>query len=157
MSFFFYEFAFGSTGGSKWKSSMIIWIAFEFIFIIFFLWFCLCMVFKVFWKIARCFIIYSFLIFQLYFVPFNVSAEIKFEYKYLLHTLFIYYLFLYIFYCRFYLLGNISSDKYNGFRWKSQENLSFMSEKSLKSSKIEMFSWPPRSYSQQDLGSNVFS
>jgi hypothetical protein len=64
----------------------------------------------------------------------------------------------FIFYCRFYFLGNISSDKYNSFRWKSQENLSFMSEKSLKSSKIEIFSWPPRPYGQlQGLGSNVFS
>jgi hypothetical protein len=63
-----------------------------------------------------------------------------------------------IFYCRFYSLGNISSDKYNGFIWKSQENLSSMSEKSLKSSKIEMYSWSPRSYGQfQGLGSNVFS
>jgi hypothetical protein len=63
-----------------------------------------------------------------------------------------------IFYCRFYFLGNISSDKYNGSRWKSQENLSSMIEKSLKSSKIEMYSWPLRSYGQlQGLGSNVFS
>jgi hypothetical protein len=63
-----------------------------------------------------------------------------------------------IFYCRFNFSGNISSDKYNGFRWKSQENISSMSEKSLKSSKIEMYSWPPRSYGQlQGLGSNVFS
>jgi hypothetical protein len=39
-------------------------------------------------------------------------------------------------------------DKYNGFRCKSQEKLSSMIEKSLKSSKIEMYSWPPRSYGQ---------
>jgi hypothetical protein len=41
-----------------------------------------------------------------------------------------------IFYCRFYFLGNISTDKYNGFTWKSQENLKYMSEKS---SKIKIF------------------
>jgi hypothetical protein len=50
----------------------------------------------------------------------------------------------FIFNCRFYFLGNISSDKYNGFKWKSQENLSSMSKKSSKSSKIEIYSWPPR-------------
>jgi hypothetical protein len=39
-----------------------------------------------------------------------------------------------------------------------KENLNSMSEKSLKSSKIEMFSLPPRSYGQlKGLGSNVFS
>jgi hypothetical protein len=63
-----------------------------------------------------------------------------------------------IFYCRFYFAGNISSDKYNGFRWKSQENLSSMSENPLKTSKIEIFSWPPRPHGQlQGLASNVFS
>jgi hypothetical protein len=63
-----------------------------------------------------------------------------------------------IFNCRFYYSGNISSDKYNGFRWKSQENLSSLSEKSWKSSKIEIFSWLPRPYGQlQGLDSNFFS
>jgi hypothetical protein len=53
-----------------------------------------------------------------------------------------------IFYCRFFFLGNISSDKYYGFRWKSQENLSSIRENPLKSSKFEFFSWPSRPYGQ---------
>jgi hypothetical protein len=51
-----------------------------------------------------------------------------------------------IFYCRFYFLGNISRYKYYGFRWKSQENLSSIRENPLKSSKIEIYSWPSRPY-----------
>jgi hypothetical protein len=51
-----------------------------------------------------------------------------------------------IFYCRFYFLDNIPSDKYNGFRCKSQENIKFI-----------RFSWPTRPYGQiHGLGSNVF-
>jgi hypothetical protein len=51
-----------------------------------------------------------------------------------------------IFCCGFYFLGNISSDKYYCYRWKSQENLSFIREKPLKSSKIENFSWLSRPF-----------
>jgi hypothetical protein len=58
-----------------------------------------------------------------------------------------------IFYCRFYFLDSISSYKYYGFKWKSQENLSSRSEKPL----IEIFSWPSRWNGQlQGSGSNVF-
>jgi hypothetical protein len=59
-----------------------------------------------------------------------------------------------------YFSGNNSNDKYygfHGFRWKSQENLSSIREKALKSSKIEIFSWPPQPYGVlQGLGSIVF-
>jgi hypothetical protein len=62
-----------------------------------------------------------------------------------------------IFYCRFYVLGNILSDKYYGYRLKSQENLSSIRKNPLKSSKIKIFLWPSRPYGQlQGLGSNVF-
>jgi hypothetical protein len=48
-------------------------------------------------------------------------------------------------------------DKYYGFRWKSQENLSSFLENPIKSSKIEIYSWPSWPYGQlQGLGSNVF-
>jgi hypothetical protein len=39
---------------------------------------------------------------------------------------------------------NQTGDKYYGFGWQNQENLgSILCEKALKSSKIEIFPWPP--------------